>query len=105
MARVELGEIPNEGLSEKEISEIRRQRICDIVSDKGGELRNPDKLPHPWNNWWICERECSDGQGGLIKCNALFASRHSAEEHQEAHAKNRVGQAYKLLDKADKPTF
>lgn len=105
MGRIEFEEIPEEGLSEKEIAALRMERIHNVVNDVGGELRNQDKMAHPFTNYCICNREVTLGDGRLRKCWALFSSRHSAQEHQLAHEMHKVGGMYKALDKGDKPLF
>lgn len=104
--RIEFEPIPEEGLSEQEIQRIRVERIHNVVNDVGGELRNPDKMSHPFTNYCICNRDVTLGDGRIRKCWALFSSRSSAEEHQQAHAMNKTaGGMYKALDKGDKPLF
>lgn len=96
MARIELGPIPTEGLTDEEIEEIREKRISKIVNDIGGETRNADLKNHPFNEYYRCNTICSSGDGKMLRCGFLMTSFTDAISHEEKHRKIYLEKGYNV---------
>lgn len=79
---------PGSDLTIEETDEINRERINDVVCDVGGEKRNADMQPHPWNMYWICQVEIFSSEASKIyKCGEVSPTEKMANEHALTHRK------------------